>query len=155
MSSYLTSLIAISALVGISSYLSFSESNEGYVKVASSFLVISVTLTPLIALIKEADNFKADEYTLEEFLPDIEDSEYGKGVKAAFEEGTQKFVCERFSLSLSDVRVAALGFDPLTVRAEKIKVILYGGAACADLRAIAYEISSAGLGECEVEIGVR
>lgn len=155
MSAYLTSLIAISALVGISSYLSYSEDKGIFLRAATSLLVVGVIISPLVTLIREAEKFRIDEYTLEEYLFDIEDSEYARSAKEAFEEGVKKFICQSFSLEESEVRVVALGFDTLDMKAEKIKVILHGGAAYADARSIAYEISSAGLGECEVEIGVK
>ncbi len=155
MSAYLSGLIVISALVGISSYVSYSDDKEKILRTATSLLVISVIITPIITVVKEAEKIEIAGSSLEEYLSDIDDSEYGKSVKEAFEEGVKRFVCQTFSLSDSDVRVAALNFDCLTMKAEKIKVILYGNAAYADARGIAYEISAAELGKCEVEIGVR
>lgn len=155
MSEYLSGLILISALAGISSYISYSDGKEIFLRAATSLLVVSVIITPVITVIKEAENFEIDTNTLEEYLPDIDESEYGRSAREAFEDGVKKFICQSFSLNESDVRVSALGFDSLSMKTEKIKVILYGSAAYTDARSIAYEINKAGLGECEVEIGVR
>ena len=153
MSEYLSGLIVISALVGISSYVSYSDDKDKILRTATSLLVVGVIITPIITVVREAEKIEMEGASLEEYLTDIDDSEYGKSVKQAFEEGVKKFVCQTFSLNASDVRVVALNFDALTMKAEKIKVILYGSAAYADARSIAYEISSAELGKCEVEIG--
>jgi len=154
MSEYLISLVLISALVGISSYLSFSGSGDKMLRAVSSLLVVYVIFTPVVALVEGLEEFESNEYEIEEFLPSIDESEFGKNAKAAFEDGVERFVCEKFSFEEDEVKVAAFEFDSVTMKAEKIKIILSGMAVYADARAVSYAVSSAGLGECEVEIGV-
>ena len=155
MNVYLASLIATSALVGISSYISFSDTGGGTVRTALSLIIICTVINPVVSLVREVERLEIGEYELEEFIPEINESEFGKNAKDAFEDGVKKFICEKFSLNDSEVRVVLIGFDTINMKTEKIKVTLYGDGAYSDLRGIAYEISSLGVGECEVEIGVR
>ena len=154
MSAYLTSLVLTSALVGVCSYLSYSEKGASLVKMASSLIVVYMMITPVSALIGEGGFLDGNGHTLEEYMPSIDESEFSKSAAEAFEDGVKKYVCEKFSLSDSDVRVSALEFDCIGMKAEKVKIILCGGAAHADARGIEYEINSLGLGKCEVEISV-
>ena len=154
MSAYLTSLILTSALVGIASYLSYSDRGSSYVRTASSLIVVCMMITPVLSLIEEGGWLLEGSHSLEEYTPSIDESEFSKSAKEAFEKGVKEFVCEEFSLSDSDVTVSAFDFDCVSMRAEKIKIILRGSAAYADARGIEYEVSSYELGECEVEISV-
>lgn len=154
MSGYLISLVLISFLVGISSYLSFSGSGDRMLRAVSSLLVVYVIFTPIVTLVRGLEEFENNEYEAEDFVPPIEESEFGKNAKEAFEEGVKRLVCERFSLKEEEVKAVAFEFDSIAMRAKKIKIILSGNAVYADARAVSYAVSSAGLGECEVEIGV-
>ncbi|MBR5139983.1 MAG: hypothetical protein IKV16_02905 [Clostridia bacterium] len=153
MSNYLGTLVAISALVGVCSYISYGIEKSKTVKFAVSAILICTLVNPLAAMISEID------ISLSKSESDAEisfgDSAVYDGARNAFCDGVRRYICESFSLSESEVEIILFEFDPFTMKAEKIKVILYGTAAFADNRAIDDLITSAGLGECEVEVSVK
>ena len=153
MSVYLTTLVATSALVGICSFLSFSEGEDKGLRVASSVILVYALSLPLVTLFKEEINFEA----LGGDYPDISflDTEFSKSAEQSFADGVEAMLTEKFSLSPDNVEIVLFGFDTKSMRAEKIKVILTGSSVFADARGIEAAVSCAGLGECEVEIGAR
>ena len=155
MNAYLTGLIAMSALVGVSSYVSYGENRDKYLKAASSLILIYIIISPTVTLVREAAEFKDYSGSVSEYIGSIDESEFAESAEAAFCEGIEKYVCEKFSLSEDEVYVRAFGFDCKNMKAEKIKIILSGSAALSDNRAIAEEVRNNGLGECEVELSVK
>ena len=153
MSAYLSSLVAISALVGICSFLSYSETTDRGLKIAVSVILVYTVILPAVTLVREAVEFDFDYYQSE--IPEVsfEDTEFSKTAEQSFADGIKKMIAENFSLSSDEVKVFVFGFDGKRMKAEKIKIILTGTAIVADARRIAYAVSLAGLGECEVEIG--
>ncbi len=152
MSMYLSSLIAVSAMVGICSFLSFGEDEKG-LKIAASVILVYTVSLPAVSLIKEAVNFEFRDYFSEPPDYSFEDTEFSKNAEQSFGEGVKNMIVKDFSLSSEDVRVVLFGFDAKLMKAEKIKIIMTGSAVASDARGIEYAVTSAGLGECEVEIG--
>ncbi len=155
MSAYLSSLVAISALVGVCSYASYGDAQDKLLKAASSFILVYILVCPAISLIESYADYKLPENEIGDYFESINDTELAENAEAAFSAGIKKHVCNRFSLSEDEVSVRVFGFDCRSMKAEKIKIILRGKAILADNRAIAEEISGNGLGECEVELSVK
>lgn len=149
MNGYLSTLVAISALVGVCSYISYGDKRDKTVKFAVSAILICTLINPLITMIGEIDISLSDTGCDTEI--NIDDSAVYDGAKKAFCDGIEQYICDSFSLSRGEVEVILFEFDPFAMKAEKIKVVLHGAAVFADNRAIAELISSEGLGECEVE----
>lgn len=150
---YLVGLITVSSAVGVCSYLSPGAEWNKTIKITASIVLLCTVISPLISLIRDIDfSFS---HTDSELDISIEDSKLYESVEEAFSQGVKKYICETFSISESDVLILVSGFDAVGMRAEKIKVVLYGSAALADNRSICEKIESAGLGECEVMIGVK
>lgn len=153
MSTYLVGLVAVSALIGVSSYVSYDQRWNRTLRFTSSLVLLCAVIAPFISFLRDAE-FSLSEIEKETEIR-IEDSELSEGAEKAFCDGVRRYICESFSLSEGEVEVKSYGFDLVTVKAEKIKVILYGSAVFSDSRAIAERVESAGLGECEVNIGVK
>ena len=96
MSAYLTGLIAMSALVGVSSYVSYGENRDKYLKAASSLILIYIIISPTVTLVREAAEFKDYSGSVSEYIGSIDESEFAESAEAAFCEGIEKYVCEKF-----------------------------------------------------------
>ena len=155
MSQYLTSLVLVSALVGICSYISYGEKEEKAAKGAMALILVCVTVAPLVSLVSSAvtDRF----YTYGENMPElsIEDTDFAENAEEAFSRGIKSFLNEEFFVEESDLEVLIFGFDSREMKAEKIKIILKGKAAISDNRAIAEKINEMNIGKCEVELYVK
>ena len=154
MNEYLSGLISISSMVGVCSFIFYGEREDKVLRVASSLIVVYVTVLPIVSLIGALDVEGVGGASLDSFLSH-EETLIGGSAEEAFSVGVKRYVAERFSLSEDDISVRVTGFSYTSMRAEKIKIILSGKAVFADNRAIAEEISRSGLGECEVEIDVK
>lgn len=152
MSMYLSSLISVSALVGICSFLSFFESEDKGLKIAASVILTYTLMLPAVSLVKEAVDLEFREQASEDLDFPFEDTEFSKVSERSFCEGVKNMIASDFSLSPSEVRVVAFDFDARQMKARKIKIILSGAAVTSDARGIEYAVASAGLGECEVEL---
>ena len=155
MSQYLTSLVLVSALVGVCTYASYGESSERCVKGATALMLVYVIIAPLISLAYSfaTENFYEYGQNSPEFS--IEDTEFGKSAEEAFEIGIKKYLKEEFSVAEGDLTVAVFGFNAAEMKAEKIKIILSGKGALLDSRAICEEINEMNIGKCEVELRVK
>lgn len=153
MNDYLCGLIAISALVGISSYLSYGERQDKALRAASLLILVCVAVSVPVAFIKENPNFDFSDISISDLV--IEDTQLGKDAREAFCDGVAEFVSSEFSIPKEEIEVVAFDFDLGAMRAERIKVILSGRAVLADNRAVAAAVKDAGLGECEVELNVK
>lgn len=154
MSEYLSCLISVSSLVGVSAFLSYGEREDKVLKIASSLIIAYVTVLPLVSLIRDLDYDFSLGFDDGSFVY-IEDTLIGEEAENAFCEGIEKYISERFSLPSEEITVRVFGFEYTSMKAEKIKIILSGKAIFADNRAIAEEIEKNGLGECEVELSVK
>ena len=154
MSEFLSCLISVSSLVGVSAFLSYGEREDKILKIASSLILAYVTVLPVVTLIRDFDYDASVDLGDGSFMY-IEDTLIGEEAENAFCKGIEKYISERFSLSSEEITVRVFGFEYTSMKAEKIKVILSGKAVFADNRAIAEEIEKNGLGECEVELSVK
>lgn len=152
MSGYFASLVAISAIVGISSYVSYGEGRDPVVKCALALILVYVISVPTINLVREIGEMDFYNGVFDGAEIKVEDTAFGENAERAFADGICKFVSEEFSVPQSEVRVVVYGFDAKNMRAKKIKVILSSSAALADGRLICQKVTECGLGECEVEI---
>lgn len=153
MREYVVSIVACAVLVAIGGLICHGGATSSAATSAMSLVLLYTVIVPLITALPEVGGFDIRSY-LADFKVDIseEDSSYYETVENSFADGIEKMVCEEFSLSDEEVRVKVFGFDVQKLNAEKIKIILSGGAASADYRSIAAEVEEAGLGECEVEL---
>lgn len=155
MSQYLASLITVSALVGICSYISYGEAQEKAAKGAMALMLVYVTVAPLVSL---AYSFASEGFLgYGEDMPDIsiEDTEFGESAEEAFRIGIKKYLKEEFSIAEEDATVLIFGFDSIEMKAEKIKIILKGKGALADNRGLTERINEMNIGKCEVELHVK
>ncbi len=152
MNGYFASLVAISAIIGICSYVSYGEGRDPFIKCALALILMYVLSVPTINLIREIGEMDFYNGVFDSGEIDVGDTAFGESAERAFSEGIRKFISEEFSVSQSEVRVIVYGFDAENMRAQKIKVILSSSAALADSRLICQKVSESGLGECEVEI---
>ena len=155
MASYLSCLISISVIIGVCSYVSYGENRDGYLKTASSLILVYMIISPIVGIVKEVADIVDLGDSLQELPESIENTEIAQNAEAAFCAGIKKHVCQNFSISEEDVAVKSFGFDFEKMKAEKIKILLSGKAIFADNRAIASEITGSGLGECEVELSAN
>ena len=152
---YLVSVIIVSSLVAISTYFSYGSSEGRTVKTAMSIIVLYTVAAPIVSVIGEISDISLDLSVDTEDFGSVGDTEYAETAEAAFCEGVRAAIAERYNLNSNDVRVRVSGFDFEKMRAERITVIISGGAATSDHRAIAQYIAESGLGECEVELSVK
>ena len=155
MTQYLTSLVAISSLVGVCSYISYGEVEDKLTKSAMALMLVYVTVAPIVSL---AASFAEDGFfKYGEELSDIaiEDTEFHESAEDAFSSGIKQLLKEEFSISETDTEVVIFGFDSIKMKADKVKIILKGRAAMADSRGIIQRINEINIGECEVELRVK
>ena len=155
MTQYLTSLVAISSLVGICSYISYGEAEDKLTKSAMALMLVYVTVTPIVSL---AASFAEDgffEYGEDFSDIAIEDTEFKETAEQAFVLGIKKLLKEEFSISETDTDVVVFGFDSIKMKADKVKIVLKGRSAVADSRGIIQRMNEIDIGECEVELRVK
>lgn len=155
MSGYLTTLMAITILVGVCSYVSYGEKRDKCLKFAASLITLYAISSPIVTLIIDAEKYQIYDGDIEDSIGNLEETEFFQSAQEGFCLGIKKYVCGKFSLSEDDVKVIALEFDVQNMKAKNIRIILSGKAVTADSRAIAFLVSDSGLGECEVHIGVK
>ena len=152
---YLGAVVVMSAILGLISYVSYPGSSEKTVKFAASVLLLYTALTPLLSFAGkitsgDLDNLLAD-FDVES--PQIDD-EYIKVAESAFKDGIFELLNSRFSVAEENAEIFVFGFDFRSMKADKIKIILFGAGAVADFRGIESYITGAGLGECEVNVRI-
>ena len=152
MSEYITSIIAVSILSYLAMLFSYGGASERAVKAAVSMIVIYTVSSPVICFVSD---FSPEDLEFVISDADIElDCEYVRVAEEAFLDGVALAVCKEFDIDSENIGVTVYGFDFEKMCAEKIKILLYGRAALADGRAISEYVSSSGLGDCEVDIGI-
>ena len=154
MNEYIITLLAISALVAIASYISYGESQDRTLKCALAIILLYVIASPTVTLVR---GFLDSDFYKNSFdSPEISfsDTDFATDAERAFCEGVGRFVAREFNFSEDEVSVAVFGFDAKAMKAQKIKIILRGSAVLGDNRMISQRISAEGLGECEVELDI-
>ncbi len=151
MREYFLSVYALAAVLAVISFL-IPEGREGdAVRRGISALALCAVLTPVCIAVRGAA-----EADISDFLPTElpEETLYSERSEEAFCLGIREAVSGKFSIDPENITVSVTGYDPGSVRADKICVILRGRATLADTRGIRAYVSGLGCGECEVEIEI-
>ncbi len=149
MKGYLISVVLITALSALASHLLSGSEAARYGRLAIGTVMLWAVLSPLGSLPSSPPSLPA--------LPDLPETDtdsplYEKAAEEGFCEGLRAALCERFSLKSEEISLCTEGFDAMKMRAERIRILLRGGAVFADGAAITAFVEGEGLGECEVEI---
>ena len=158
MGEYLGAVVVTSAVLGLLSYISYPSESEKTVKFAASVLLLYTALTPLLSFAGRV--VEGGYESLEDIIEDLggvsyeSDEEYKAVAEQAFKEGIFKLLSTKYSVSEESADVFVYGFDFQEMRAEKIKILLYGNGVTADFRAIENYITESGLGFCEVNVRI-
>ena len=153
MTGYLGTLIAVGAVVAFSGFVSYAGESEKTVKSAIGVILLSALIFPILALLNSISTIDINgifDTSFEDAA--VEDSLYYKTAEENFALGVERLICEELGISFDDVLVYLSGFDMVSMRAEKITIILSGKAVYADYRRVVETIRAEGLGECEVKL---
>lgn len=144
MREYIIALFAISVLISVLRLVGYRGGNME--RIALGVICAYVVLSPLGG-IGEGDL---------DGIFDIPEIEVGEGASPVLEEAMAEGICrgiaEEFSLDRSDISVKLFGFDHEKMTAERIEIILSGGAVTADYRAIERYVKDMDIGGVRVEI---
>ena len=150
MSEYFISVFAICACLGILGLISYDEKNTAE-RFAFGIILLYVVLSPIADVIGEID---AEDFSIEKYEASFNESGYSEVGEAALCEGIGKAIADEFSLREEDVSVFLRGFDFNEMRCESVEILLSGGAALSDSRAVKSFVEKMGVGKCEVEIEI-
>ena len=152
---YLGAVVVMSAILGLISYVSYPGGSEKTVRFAASVLLLYTAITPLLSF---ADKITSGDFGNFSEGFDIEspqiDDEYIKVAESAFKDGIFELLDSRFSVGKQNAEIFIFGFDFRNMKADKIKILLWGDGIVADFRGIESYITGAGLGECEVNVRI-
>ena len=154
MGEYIIGVVAASVMLGGVGALAYPGSSEKIVKSAVAVLLLYCVAVPGVKLIDGLSEFDFSYFELPSFEGVISGGEYESVSKEAFALGVEKLVMEKYNISTEEISVSIEGFDFQNMRAEKIKILLSGGAVAKDYFAIEQYVRDAGLGECEVNIRI-
>ena len=151
MGEYLGAVVAMSAVLGVISYVSYPSGCERSVKFALTVLLLFCAMTPILGFASEIIGADVGGILSGIEGGNVNDSgESEKTAEEAFKEGICKLLFTKFKIDEGDVEVYVFNFDFKAMRAGKIKILLSGRGAGADFRGIEEYITECGLGECEV-----
>ena len=150
----MVSVVIVSSLVALSVHFSYGSSENRTVKAAMSIIVLYTVAAPIVSTVGELSGISSDLTLDTEDIGSIGNTEYAKTAEEAFCDGICAAIAERYDLAREEIRARARGFNFEKMRAERITVILSGGAALSDYRSIAEYITGSGLGECEVKLEI-
>ena len=119
-------------------------------KTAAAAVMLSVTVSPVYALLTGVYDYVSDVGFVCEESVDMNETEFSQSAEEAFCLGIELFICDELSIPEEDVIVSASNFDSINMRAERITVFLKGGTAFSDHRAILALLSKNGFKNCEV-----
>lgn len=150
MREYFVFLTALCVIVSLGCLLAYGKENSCARAAMGIILICAISLPPIKAVLALSD------LDVGGFFEDFDSGDSGTSLGATlgepFADGVKKLVCEKYSLDADEVRVHVFGLDAASMRAEKIVVVLRGGAVLSDLRGIRSAVEDAGLGKCEVKI---
>ncbi len=149
MGDYAVSVVSILALSALSAMLSY-RSDDKFVKLAASVIVLYVCLVPLSGL--SADNFDFEEI-FDIGSEEIDKGDYQTVAEDAFSLGIKRLISSRFDIPETDIAVALTDFDTDKMKAGKIKITLYRKGATVDIKILEEYIEEAEIGACEAEYG--
>ena len=128
----LLTLVVFAALtVSLATALAY-PALKGAVSGALGMLLLLTVAAPFLSTVRALSDGELD-------LPDFSvegDGEFENITTAAFEKGVADALVDRFGEGLTGVRVRARQFDPTSMRAEGLTVVLPPGAAAVDYRAV-------------------
>ena len=142
---------SVSLAAALSGFIAYRGSDKWH-KLAVSIILLSVISAPLFSFVAEL--VKGDISEMLDFDEKIESDEFERVGKEAFEDAVRRLAVEKTGLPEGALYVVAEGFDPMTMRADKIKITLVGEGVGADYRSLENYIRGLGLGECEVKYGL-
>ena len=149
LSDYAVSIVVIVGTMALATFLSYKGELAPTERCAAAIIVAATAILPIGELIS---SITVTPPTVEDFIGgELEYEAVGEG---AFCDGVTLLIAEKYGLKQEEVRVAVEGFSFEAMRAERITVILSGGAVIADAPAIESYISSLEIGECTVEIEI-
>lgn len=152
MREYVISVVAVSVLAALASFISYGGGSERAIKGAVSVILLYTVCMPIADAVGDI--------SVRDFEFEIADrellgsAEYLAVAEDAFVQGVKQYVCREFDFKESDVSVSAYGFDFEKMNAERIYILLSGSAALADTAKIAQNVTDLGLGKCEVNIKI-
>ena len=143
----LFTLILLSVAVGLCGAVCHGVMREA-VRGALGIILVATLLVPFLGVVDGLSDLE---------IPDVGNGEYGEFgeiTALAFSEGVREAIGDEFSIN-GDVRVVVRGFDPSSLRAESITVVIPTSAALVDFRAVREyaEKHFTGDGGCEVVYG--
>jgi hypothetical protein len=148
--------VALGALVGISSLVSYSSANERVIRSAISLIVLFTVASPVVSAAgRLVDLYESGAFEVGDV--EITGGAYDEVSERAFCEGVAKYVWQVSGIDREQVRVLVYGYDAQEVKCENIKIILGEGGALVDHRRLRERVLSEimnGKGECTVEISV-
>lgn len=148
MSGYAISVFLICLSVGVC--LSLRYGRSGGESLALGIILLSVVISPIADGLMD---FGGEGIFDKIEIPDGVDQEgIDSVIEEAFAEGIRRAVAEKFSLDGDNIRIRLYDFDRDSLTAGRIRIILSGGAAFADYKAVEKYIDGLGVGECDVEI---
>ncbi len=148
MKTYLTDVLALSLIFGIISALA----SPRYKKCVSAALGLILSAHLLLPLGDLSINFSSPSLPWSDGT--LEGGEYTEAVKLAFESGICSYVSSEMSIDEDCIEVEAIGFNPSSMRAEKILVTLSGAGVLANTKKVKALLEKANLGEAEVKIEI-
>lgn len=150
MSEYFIGVFSVCLVGGICLTLAYGQGRGESLTVG--IIILWVILSPIG---ESLAHFDPDGWLDSVEIPEYKDeSEIGAVIEDAFADGLARAVAEKFSLRKENIRVRLYGFDRNKLRAERIRIILSGGAALADYKAVEKYINEMDIGECNVEIEI-
>ena len=150
--SYLYTLLAFCIVSALVLKLAFNDGARKMLSLSVGLLFFVLAVRPLPELIGQLTSFNADTY-FDSLKVEASGSEsYLSVFSESYSDGICTIVCERFSLSSSDVEVSVDDFNFDTLSATRVNISLKNSAVFADKYAISeYVFSSVGV-LCRVEV---
>lgn len=146
MREYSVTLISVCALCCTVGILLRGKRCEKYARCAMGLLLLYALISPLPKLIENVA------FDIKDFdVPSYSDA-FGDALEESIARGIEEALAEEFELDGELLRVELSGLTREPLGAERIYVILSGGAVTADHRRIKAFVEKMGLGECEVRL---
>ncbi len=142
---YITGVIRLAVLASV--LLSVAhERVKGAVRLGIGILMISAIMLPIVDIIEGFDI-----NNLDFSVTDADAGERPDLIELAFEEGIARYIAEEYGAA---AEVDAVGFEPQTMLAERIDVVLTEGYASADYRVLSQDIADKFTdgGRCSLDI---
>lgn len=154
MGEYIAGVVAVSVMLGAVGSLSYPGASDKIVKSAVAVLLLYCVAVPGVKLVEGLSEVGFSGIDTPSFDVELSGGAYENVGKEAFLLGTKKLIMEKYNISAEEISVSAEGFDFQNMRADKIKILLSGGAVAKDYFAIEQYVRDIGLGECEVNIRI-